>query len=75
MEDYPIIKSNLTSAIKRRHPSLIDDETKKVAEAIIDLVAKHYGNGEAISFIKVNSDGTWDLTIYGDEIIDNSIKK
>lgn len=64
--------SKLRREIRRRHPRLRDEEVSIVVDKVQEVTARHLRRGEHLSFVKENRDGTWDLTVYGLEIVDKA---
>jgi hypothetical protein len=65
--------NKLLSALRRRYHSLSKDEAELLFNKILETIAERLVTGERLAFMKDNSDGSWDLSIFDLEVRDPEV--
>lgn len=75
MSSGKLVNASLIEAIRRKYPVITDEELEGVVNKLQQITADHLSRGEQLAFVRQNSDGSYDLTVYGLEILDKPKRK
>jgi len=66
--------SSLVQAIQKRFPNTTHKELEKISNRMLIEISSRIASGESLAFLKPNHDGSYDLTVYGLEVLEK-VKK